>query len=159
MSFFISATRRVPGGDALSQAATDALPKTGMRIFDTRTEFNTEWYRFKTPIRVQNAKLSFSLTDDQFPFHSPNYSIAVQSIELISSADQNASSQMKLGVKLGTKPIVNYSLGVGSGPGDLRSQEQKFNAALGDLAISADEADVAHINELMLLCRYELRPV
>ena len=51
----------------------------------------------------------------------------------------------------------DYSLAVGSGPGDLRSQEKKFGKNVGDTVITADAADAAAVRELMLLCRYELK--
>ena len=52
----------------------------------------------------------------------------------------------------------SYSLAVGSGPGELRSQEKKFAKSVGDAVITAAAADAGVLNELLLSCRYELQP-
>jgi hypothetical protein len=57
---------------------------------------------------------------------------------------------------LGTKSSKPYTLANGSGPGALRSQEQKITGDLADIVISGKAADVANVEELLVLCRYEV---
>jgi hypothetical protein len=145
------------GGEALRQAARDQLPKTGVRIFDVRSDFGTEWNRFKNPETGQDSKLTLHLGDEHFPFHSPGDSISITSVELV-SAVESAAGPLNLSVRVGASKR-DYSLGIGSGPGDLRSQKQEFDEDPGEVVISGKPRDAAHIKELLLLFRYKLVPI
>jgi hypothetical protein len=158
--FHIRYTAR-DGGEALRDAAwKEAKEKvsTGVRVFDVRADFATEWNRFKNPETGPDSKLTLHLGDEHFSFHSRDDSISITSIELVSAVESDAGP-LNLSVRVGASKREDYSLGIGSGPGDLRSQEQKFGAdgvKLDDVVISGKTADAARIKELLLLCRYKL---
>ena len=159
--FHIHYTAR-DGGEALRETArnkTKDLLSTGVRAFDARADFTSEWYRFKNPETGQDPKLTLQLTDEHFPFHSPDDSIGIQSIELICAVDGNATLSLQLGVALGAHSLMTYTLTAGSGPAALRSQEKKIAGGLADIVISGHAADVADIAELLVLCRYEVQTV
>jgi len=63
---------------------------------------------------------------------------------------------VQLGVALGSKSPTTYALTAGRGPGALRSQEKKVVGGLADIVISGNDANVADIEELLVLCRYEV---
>jgi Tc toxin complex TcA C-terminal TcB-binding domain len=153
--FHIRYTSR-SGGDALRDAAKAAIPKTGMRLFDVRSEFGPEWYQFKNAPTGQSPTLTLHFNDAHFPFHSADQVVFIQSIEVLGAVDAQAATQLPLTVALGGKSN-DYSLAVGSGPGELRSQQKKFSKNVGDTVITAAAADAAAVRELMLLCRYELQ--
>ena len=95
------------GGDALRDAAREGRgePATGARLFDARADFGTEWYRFKNPEAGQDPVLTLDLGDEHFPFHSPDDSVLITSVELVGAVDSGASP-LNLGVKVGTGPKV-----------------------------------------------------
>jgi Tc toxin complex TcA C-terminal TcB-binding domain len=139
------------GGDALSTAAKAARPTTGMRFFDIRSEFSSEWYQFKNPPTGQSPALTLHFTDDHFPFHPVDQVVVIQSIEVLGAVDAHTAAQLALEVALAGKSN-DYSLAVGSGPGGLRSQEKKFNKDIGDTVITAAAADAAALSQLLILC-------
>ncbi len=153
--FHIRYTSR-SGGDPLREAAKAAIPKTGMRLFDVRSEFGQAWSQFKNPPTGQSPTLTLHFTDAHFPLHSADQAVFIQSLEVLGAVDAQRATQLPLTVALGGKSN-DYSLAVGSGPGDLRSQEKKFGKNVGDTVITAAAADAAAVRELMLLCRYELK--
>jgi hypothetical protein len=151
------------GGEALGEAAWAEAKKevsTGVRVFDARTDLATEWHRFKTPVEGQDSVLTLHLGHEHFPFHARGKLIRITSIGLIGTVDP-AAPALSFSVKLGAAAPTPYSLGVSSGPGDLRSQEKEFKKALDDVVISGKAADAACVRDLLLLFRYELteRPV
>ena len=156
--FHIHYTAR-DGGEALREVArtnTKALLSSGVRVFDARADFASDWYRFKNPETGHVPELTLHLGDEHFPFHPRGDSIGIQSIELICAAGDDATSSLKLAVALGSKSPVPYTLAAGSGPGALRSQEQKVHGGLADMVISGQAADVAAIEELLVMCHYKV---
>ena len=156
--FHIHYTAR-DGGEALRQAARTSakeLLSSGARAFDARSDFASDWYRFKNPEAGQQPKLTLQLGDEHFPFHSRDDSIGITSIELICAVGEHATPSLTLHVALGSSSPKPYKLAPGSGPGELRSQEQKVAGNLADIVISGTPADVAGVDELLILCRYEV---
>jgi hypothetical protein len=147
------------GGEALRDAARttvkDAL-STGTRLFDAKSDFASEWYRFKHPEQGQRAKLVLELGDEHFPFHSPEESIGIDSVELICAMDERATSPLTLNVEVGGQGR-EYPLASGTGPEGLRTLEKRFDSELGDVVISGKLDDISPITELVLLCRYTLK--
>jgi hypothetical protein len=148
------------GGEALREAArtaTKAKLATGMRVFDLRTEFASEWSRFKHPQTGQDAKLTMHLGAEHFPLRRQGEGIAIDAIELNCAIRDATAPPLAVTVKLGTVSST-YALPAGSGPGALRSQQKPFRQPLGDVAITAKADAVARIEELMVLCRYVPSP-
>jgi hypothetical protein len=144
------------GSDELMQAARDRIPMSGVRLFDAKVEFSTEWNRFRNPDDGQDATLALALTDDSFPFHSSAFTVFIQSVALIGMVDSDAKSQIPLSVKLGNNS-QDFSLGVGSGPGNMRSQEKPLSGKVGNVVVTCDAEDLASISQLLIMCRYQLR--
>ena len=146
------------GGQALREAARAATSdqlKTGVRAFDARTEFASDWYRFKNPENGHDPKLTLQLGNEHFPLRPAHKSVDIQSVELICAANRDAGSSLALTVAVGSKS-TSYALGAGSGPGELRSQEKKIGVSLGDIVISGKAADVAGVEDLLVVCHYSL---
>jgi hypothetical protein len=93
----------------------------------------------------------------EVPFHARGKSIRIRitSIGLIGTVDPT-SPALNFSVKLGASAPTPYSLGVGSGPGDLSSQGKEFKKPLDDVVISGKTADAARVRDLLLLFHYEL---
>jgi hypothetical protein len=147
------------GGEALrkeARAKTKEKLRTGIKLFDVRADFASEWYRFKNPETGRGPELRLDISETHLPFHSPHDSIVIQSIELIAAVDENAPSSLSLNVKMANKK-PDYTLRKGSAPPGLRSQQKEFGNDLDTIVISGQPAAVDTIEELLLLCRYELR--
>jgi hypothetical protein len=148
------------GGAALREAARTSVKnklRKGRRLFDTRSDFASQWFRFKNPEAGQSPELRLDVGDLMFPFHSRHDSIKIKSLELICSVDEKTTAPITLTLKMGSKS-PDYVLVAGSAPGSLRSQEKSFEATLGAVVISGQATAVAAVEELLLLCHYELQP-
>lgn len=74
------------GGPALVTAAQDnlkaKLPDNGVRLFDLKSEFGNEWYRFLHPNQGADQILVLSLKPEHLPFYARNMSAKVKSVDL-----------------------------------------------------------------------------
>lgn len=78
------------GGELLrseaSKAVVETLPRTGIRVFNARSEFPDAWTRFlHPPNAVDDQKLHLNLANDLFPFFARGRQITVQRIELLAA--------------------------------------------------------------------------
>ena len=157
--FHIRYTARQGSEELSAAAASNAKPKAGVkagvRVFDARTEFGDAWYQFKNPETGQKPALTLAVRDAHFPFPPPDLSVLITSIQVIAAV--HSPGPLKLKVTLGTQKDSDYSLDIGSGPGNLRSQEKTLTAGqeAGDILISVNAADAASVQELLLLCGYD----
>ena len=84
------------GGEGLRAAAEASIPKEGVRVFNARSEFATEWYRFKNPDAGQVNELTLPLGKQHFPFRIRNSDVSISSIELVGLVDDEAPSSIQM---------------------------------------------------------------
>ncbi len=141
--------------DAASSAARQKIDR-GIRLVDARADFAAEWARFKHPEAGHGPTLLLPIGESQFPFHRPSDLISIVSVEVIGAIDDKTAATIPFTVAIGAKH-VDVSLREGSGPGALRSQGKQIGTRLAPITVTCTDAAVSAIEELLLICHYELQ--
>jgi hypothetical protein len=101
------------GNPSLKTQAKAALPDTGVRLFNLKHDFSGEWYSFFYPNAGADQVLSLPLSDERFPYHSPDETLRLTRMELYADfsdgADYSARLSSPAPVPPATTPaVVNY---------------------------------------------------
>jgi hypothetical protein len=164
-------TAREASSPNLKTQAQATIPATGLRLFDLKREFPTEWHQMFHPAAGADQTLTLPLTDARFPFHQPEQSVRLTRMEILARIKGGGDFVAQLisptpVPPATTPPSSTYNVDVDAPTSGrlYRAGANLTNVGLGswrlklrrDTAANFRQLRADQVLELFLLCRFDL---